>query len=256
MPGYFDDDTLRQIAEAHAQISSKAQELVLAFVGRRYISDRAREYAHHGVARRISLLARSIDQIYERLPPNFGGIPKRDTLLDTTIFLQAFLFNAFGILDNLALMWVNERGIINSNGRDLPPSKIGLTKDPKHAIVRASLPACLQSYLDGLGRWLAYLESYRHSLGHRVPLYIPPYAIGSGRRAEYEALDNVMNDALRRGDLAGYERLESKQIALAKFQPVMKHSFEDPTPPIAFHAQILADFATIEEVCQKILRAL
>ena len=40
------------------------------------------------------------------------------------------------------------------------------------------------------------------------------------------------------------------------FRPFMKHSFTDPAPPVMFHAQILADFATVEEISRRILGAL
>jgi hypothetical protein len=36
----------------------------------------------------------------------------------------------------------------------------------------------------------------------------------------------------------------------------MKHSLTDPTAPVVFHPQVLADFATVEEMCQKVLAEL
>lgn len=65
-----------------------------------------------------------------------------------------------------------------------------------------------------------------------------------------------MNEALRRRDLADYTRLEIEQGALARFLPWMKHSFTDATPPVVFHAQVLADFLTVEEMCMRILAEL
>jgi hypothetical protein len=66
-----------------------------------------------------------------------------------------------------------------------------------------------------------------------------------------------MNEALfRRGNMAEHARLKLEQEALTRFRPWMKHSFADPSPPIVFHPQVLADFATIEEMCRRILSEL
>jgi hypothetical protein len=36
----------------------------------------------------------------------------------------------------------------------------------------------------------------------------------------------------------------------------MKHSFNDPAPPIVFHAQVVADFSTVEEMARNVLAEL
>jgi hypothetical protein len=111
----------------------------------------------------------------------------------------------------------------------------------------------MQAYLDERNPWLSNLESFRHSLGHRIPLYIPPFIVSPADVPLYEDLETRMNEALfRRGDVAEYTRLKLEQEALTRFRPWMKHSFEDPSPPVVFHPQVLADFATIEEMCRRI----
>lgn len=205
MTQYFDENALRQLAEGFAAVPKKAQELVESFLVRQYISDVAKEYAHHGVARRIKTLARCIDQIYRNLPPEFDELPSRDVRTDATIFIQAFVFNTFGVLDNLAFVWVNEKNVRARNGRALPNGRIGLTNDKDQ--VRESFSASMQAYFEKCDPWFTHLENFRHSLGHHIPLYIPPYIVAPENLAQYEALEAGMN-SLRRGDSAEHSRLK------------------------------------------------
>jgi hypothetical protein len=108
---YFDDESLRRLREGFDSVPARTRALTDEFLGRPYVSVLAREHAHHGVCRRLNTLARCIAQIYSLLPPDRSDVPPRDTLVDATIFIQAFVFNAYGVLDNLAFVWVNERNI-------------------------------------------------------------------------------------------------------------------------------------------------
>jgi hypothetical protein len=252
---YFDDKALRRLRYAAASVSDRATALTEAFLARAYHTEAGKEHAHHGVCRRVAILVRCVNQIFARLPPELEETPARETLLDAAIFIQAFVFNVFGTLDNLAFVWVNERDVRKPDGTKLPNGRIGLTKDKER--VRESFSEGMQCYLAGRDAWMANLESFRHSLGHRIPLYIPPYVVSTADLPDYEDLGVRINDALfKRGDLEEHEQLKVERQALASFRPWMKHSFEDPTPPIAFHAQVLADFATIEEMARRILAEL
>jgi hypothetical protein len=252
---YFDEASLRRLAEGFGAVPDKAQRLTEALLAREYVSESAKEYAHHGVCRRLSILARCIEQIYRRLPPESDEVPPREALLDTTIGIQAFVFNAYGVLDNLAFVWVKEKHVTKPNRQPLPNGRVGLTADKGE--VRQSFSQEMQAYLRERDAWLAYLEGFRHSLGHRIPLYIPPYIVAPAQENLYQDLEARINSALfERGDLAEHARLEAEQKALTHFRPWMKHSFTDPTPPVPFHPQVLADFATVEEMCQKILAEL
>ena len=102
VPPYFRQENLDHLAQQWATVPDRSQELILAFTLRQYASERAKEYALHGAARRIGTLARCLDQVFRRLPPELVEIPDRETLEDATIYIQAFVFNAFGVLDNLA----------------------------------------------------------------------------------------------------------------------------------------------------------
>jgi hypothetical protein len=251
---YFNEDHLQRLQDGFTAVPGKAQELVMLFLDRKYVSGLAKEYAHHGVARRIGTLSRCIEQIYSLLPPDRDEVPHQEARMDATIFMQAFVFNAYGVLDNLAFVWVNERNIRKADGQPLPNGRIGLTKDKEQ--VRGSFSSETQAYLNERDPWLAHLENFRHSLGHRIPLYIPPYIVDPAKVPLYEDLESRMDEALRRRDLAEHTRCKVARDALIQFRPWMKQSYEDPTPPVVFHAQVLADFATVEEMSLKILAEL
>lgn len=254
MPPWINQANLDHLEEQRASVPQRAQNLIEGFILRAYISDVGEEYAHHGVARRIGTLARCIDQVFRLLPPEFGDVPDKEVREVVTIHTQAFVFNAFGVLDNLAFVWINERGVVGTNGRPLPNGRIGLTRDKER--VWQSLPPAVKACLEEMEEWFGNLESFRHSLGHRIPLYIPPYSVDPRNAERFQTLRERMNEALSQFDMARYEQLEAERDSLRFFRPFMKHSLTDPAPPIVFHPQILADFATVEAISQRVLDAL
>ena len=187
MPPSFSQENLHLLAVQWPTIPGRAQELISAFTQRPYATELGREYALHGAARRIGTLARCVDQVFRQMPPEQEGIPTKEVREDVTIYIQAFVFNVFGVLDNLAYVWVNEQGVVGNTGRPLPNGRIGLTKDKEQ--VWQSLPAPLQEYLEGFEDWFANLESFRHSLGHRISLYIPPYNVDPRNADRFQALE-------------------------------------------------------------------
>ena len=174
----FRPDQLKEPNDGLLTIRPKANALMLRLTSGTYCDDHAREYAVNGLARRIQTISRCIMQVYKILPPDQSEIPEIDTVYDAMIYIQAAIFNTYGALDNLAFIWVLERKVLGKNGRPLPNMQIGLAKGKGD--VRGSFPEGLQNYLHSMDDWLDNLESFRHSLGHRIPLYIPPRASNSG----------------------------------------------------------------------------
>jgi hypothetical protein len=170
---------------------------------------------------------------------------------EAMINLQAFIFNAFGCIDNLAC-WVKEKGL-QHDGSPIPDTWIGLREN--NTFVRQSFSIEFQEYLNGRNAWFKNLENFRHALAHRIPPYISPYTIPNDKVAAYQQQEKDRMAALGRRDKAEYERLSSEQRAVAEFVPCMKHSFEEATT-IYFHPQVLTDFLTIEDLAQKMLKEL
>ena len=68
------------------------------------------------------------------------------------------------------------------------------------------------------------LISFRDSLAHRIPLYIPPYVIDEAAAEQHKVLDGAAVAAALAGDQAEYDRLRDEQRALGRFRPWMTHS--------------------------------
>ena len=164
----------------------------------------------------------------------------------TVICIQAFTFNAFACLDNLAWIWVCEKKLTTEQGDPIPAGKVGLGKKCK--LVRRSLPADIRKYLKSLDAWFDHLENFRHALAHRIPLYIPPCMVAEKDLAAYQLLDAQKAKARRRGNDRKYAQLDARQKALTRYQPEMVHSFTDGSKRVVFHPQLLSDFKTICEL--------
>jgi hypothetical protein len=181
------------------------------------------------------------------LPPDDDAIPTTEACIDAAAYVQAFLFNVFGALDNLAWTWVQEKGIKNEDGGQLKETRVGLGK--KYRDIRRTFSPQFRGCLDGHQDWFKHLADFRHALAHRIPLYIPRYAIVN--HTEYASLQ-AQKDAVV-GDLQEFDRLTQEQMTHVQFQPLMVHSFSERPPRIVFHPQILSDFAMVEEIGRKML---
>ena len=149
---------------------------------------------------------------------------------------------------------MQETKLTQRDGSPLPESWVGLRVNNK--IVRRSFSQEFQDYLKDLDQWFGYLENFRHSLAHRIPLYIPPYGVHKDKEEAYLALNYKKTEAMERLNFAEYDRLFDEQTALGEFKPVMTHSFGEEAEVVPFHPQLLADFLTIEELGKKFLEEL
>ena len=249
--------TPAQIAEMAAECnttSKRCQDLVQAFMMRTYAEKQAREYALHGFARRLYTLVECVEMVFENLPPERNQLPTRKERLQATIGIQGFVFNAFGSINNLAWIFAIEKVIKNRKGDPVHRNSIGLAAH--NITIRKNLSQNFQNYLKGKDEWFKQLEDLRHSLAHRVPLFVPPYIITLDKEAAYNELQVAIDDAIARRDFGTYDKKSEQQRALGIFRPVMLHSVVEMEAYIAFHPQILADFATVEEIGRNMLAEL
>ena len=238
----FAPNILKTLSENIDSVRSRNDALAELYVVYQYRTGAGREYATHGFLRRVRMLTHCIEKIFTFLPPDQDDIPDDDILLDATIYIQAFLINVFGALDNLAWVWVKEKGL------EIENNKIGLGKKCK--TVRRSFSLEMRNHLVGLEGWLENLIDFRDALAHRIPLYVPPYCVP---KANLDAYENLSAQKLATQPLDAYNRIKSEQIKLVEYQPVIKHTLNDGKPPIVFHFQLLQDFLILEELGRKIM---
>lgn len=251
---YYSDKALKELAAEYQSLDKKANKLFEAYILRTFQNTRAREYATQGFARRIRIMVRCIKNVFQLLPPERTEVPSRDELSDATINIQSFVFNVFGSIDNLAWIWVSENGQKRPDGTPIPNKYVGLGRE--NVSVLATLSEEFQEYLKGLEPWFKEIGNLRHALAHRIPLYVPPYVIEKKDEAAYRDLEAKMADAVKRHDFAEYDRLSTEQLKLGRFRPWVQHSFEEGATPIVFHAQMLSDFNTVDELGTKMLEEL
>jgi hypothetical protein len=248
---YYTDEGIAKLEEAYAGLQQRCMTIQQRCMTHNFVNAQAQEFASHGLSRRLSSLVRCIVNTFHAIPPELEGVPTSDVTHDAEIQLQAFVINVFGCLDNLAWMWVLERNIMTASGAPLSPQQVGL-RTP-NALVRASLGEEFRRYLESIGEWFEYLEDYRHALAHRIPLYIPPYAIAPQNEGRYHELEMTITRLVMQGQLAEVEALKRERDGLKFFRPFIVHSVMRGAKPMAFHVQMLADFKTIEAISTMLL---
>lgn len=242
MANYFSAERVSELNASRGEVHRQFRMLQERFMKRTYATVKGAEFAKHGFCRRLDILVRSIDRVFELVPPDQQGIPERDNVVDASIAIQAFIMNAFGCLDNIAWVWLHEKDVKHGNGAAFEPMEVGLGKKD----FRKKLTPEFRAYLDGKKVWLGNLIDFRDSLAHRIPLYIPPYAVPQPNQDQYNALEKAKWEEPARSDPVEYEKVAAQQLALCQFIPAMTHSiFEGPQ--VEFHSQLLNDYVTIDE---------
>ena len=215
-------------------------------------SDRAREYLLQGICRRLSILRRSIDNVFTIFPPCRENLLSDGESGDLEINLHAFAINAYGVLDNIAWVFVYE----NSLERQIQGGRRGVglfaDKTMKH------FPERIREYLNGetLRSWYRdYAKNYRDALAHRIPLYVPPSTLGPKDAERYYEYDTAISKRLAIDDLDNIKQLRDEQASIGSICGAFLHSYSDSDAPlpVMFHAQMLADSNTVMEMISVVI---
>lgn len=124
MTAYFSNKQIAELNDGILKANRAFSDLRQQYQIQVYKSERASEHALHGFSRRLGTLIRAIDLVFELLPPELAAIPERDTVVDATIAIQSFVLNTFGCLDNLAWIFVYEKGVTKPDGTALNPQSV------------------------------------------------------------------------------------------------------------------------------------
>ncbi len=252
MASLYSDAQITELHEGRTTANRAFANLRERYLVRGYKDARAEEHAQHGFSRRLGTLIRAVDLVFDLLPPELDAIPERDTVVDATIAIQSFMLNTFGCLDNLAWIFVYEKGVTKRDGAALDPQSVSLGS--KAVLARFSKE--FSDYIASRDDWFKAIKDFRDALAHRIPLYIPPFIVTPDVVDEYNQLERASGDAMRGGAFEEYHRLQAEQKKLGRFRPWMTHSRTENAHPIAFHPQLLADFNTVDEFGRKMLEEL
>jgi hypothetical protein len=246
---YFRPEDLANFQNKLSTIERRYDRLLLAFShNHRFTRENAWEYGNQGFMRRVGTLRRCIENAFSLVPPETEAIPNRHVLNDAQINVQAFFANVYGCLDNLAWVWVYERGLEGKIQRN----RVGLRV--QNTEMRLAFSEAFQEFLRSRDVWMEHVIEYRDALAHRIPLYIPPGGVPTRNVDAYNDLARRMSEALYvEGNPSEYKRLSTEQEKLLVFQPMITHSITETTARFPFHAQMITDFLTVEEFGYKIL---
>ena len=270
----FQPDDLKKLKDGYSQVFQKYKNLLLMYMRLELDNPEAQEYKQQGFLRRINTLKRCVQNVYEICPPDKSDKPSNDELIDLAINIQSFVFTIFGCIDNLAWIWVKEN---NFQCR----KKEVCFSNPK---IKNKLSPEFREYIDSdkFKKWFKSLEDFRHALAHRIPLYVPPSILTSAEaekshdfeKQKWEIHRNVssltnqtngeclpiaeLNNLLALQDkkFEKMDQLSLEQDNLGKFVPVMTHSFNENSPQVDFHDQLLKDWNMIIELSSLFLNAL
>ncbi len=219
---------------------------------------KAKEYANHGLLRRLKYTWRSIERIFKFLPLDLEHLPDETVCNDTVIYHEAFFVNLYGCIDNLAWMLVYEKRLddkedLKKKSGELLRSKIGLFKN--HEFIRGNLSQEFQDYLNQSDEWLKYLINFRDAIAHRIPIYIPPFVVSDENTELYESLETKKFLAVKIPSL-NFAEIEKQQLELREFRPEFIHSLIEEPKSVIIHYQLLVDFKTLYEIILLLLKEL
>jgi hypothetical protein len=88
MAAYFSAERVKELLAGQHQVHLHFTDLRETMCVRPYKTERGAEFAKHGFCRRLETLVRSIDRVFELLPPAQEKIPERDVVVDAACLLR------------------------------------------------------------------------------------------------------------------------------------------------------------------------
>lgn len=217
---------------------------VLYVLSEKLRSDKSKEYLFHGVLRRLGIMRRCTHNILKIFPVYRIEKLKSDELHDVDINMQSFIFNVYGVFDNLAWIFVHEKGL------DLKKEDVGLFQKETQKYI---LSEDFKKYLNvEVKPWFfQYLSDYRHALGHRIPLYVPPMFLTNDEAIRFKEIDSEKFIALAKKDFDTLEKLIEEEENIGQVMPYFAHSHSENNNPQVLHAHLISDLRTIEEIINR-----
>lgn len=242
----YSDEQIAKFEQEYISVCQGLQDLLQQTVvsGQRSEHPRVREHLLHGAGRRISVIKRSIENIFSEFPPSTTRPIDRDKLYDVQINLHAYFMNLYGIFDNWAWAFVFRHDLLEKVG-----GKRGVGLFNKNTT--RYCPDSLRNYLSSntIIKWRQeYLKSFRDALAHRIPLYIPPTEFTPEEGEHYNHLESLKMELIKGMKWQDLDETYEEQAQIGRPSFVFLHSYEEEFPsPVLLHPQILSDGLAIIE---------
>ncbi len=212
-------------------------------------NEKAIEYLSQGVGRRIKTTRRCLENVFNIFPPERTQLLEIEELNDLQINLHAFVMNVYGILDNIAWVYMLEQGRASTTTGDR--TSVGLFNKRTQQHLSESLRSYLNSKL--LSWFEEYAKNYRDALAHRIPLYVPPYTVRPQDSVKWQELGSRIQLAITKGDITEVSRLRAEQDSLGTICGAFSHLLSDNARPLLLHHQMICDALTVSELIEKVV---
>ncbi len=217
-------ECLEKLSEEFILINTRKSNIYKKLHNSLVKKDLSKFYIKRGIMRRVSYMASAIENIFSLFPPNQDKLLDADIIDRLVMNLQIFCINICGVLDNLALIYKIENDLDISDSHVNLFNKNKKSKKTDRLYIRDMLKEEFREYLESVDEWHdEYVKTYRDSLCHKIPLYIPPYLQDDSGNKSPSFFMLFEKDSKNSND---YNSMN-------------------------FHPQIIADFMTIEEIICK-----
>lgn len=137
------------------------------------LREEAREYAIHGISRRLGIIRSCLMFFFNEIPPDLAEESSLENRSAGNAHLHAFLLNCVGVCDNIAWLIAYQR--------DLDKTMDFAKKDTRKGIgiflprFQRHLPPNVTAKVKAYGSWFENISAQRDPVAHRIPPYIIPY---------------------------------------------------------------------------------
>lgn len=252
---FYTDEQQRELEQEYASAYADMRDMTLTCLRAAEATEDAvsKEHLCHGAARRIGLLARTMQRIFELFPLGIDRPLPMESLHDVQINLHAFVMNVYGVFENFAWAFVLRHDLLPSIGT---PANVSLFKDA----TRRRVPQAVADYLssDSMTRWHTdYLKNYRDALAHRIPLYIPPRVLTKEESERLNALEIEKQKLAVLGDWDRVNTIWTDQEIIGSPCFTFLHSLEhgNASRVVLLHPQVISDSKTVIEFGRLFLRS-
>lgn len=206
--------------------------------------DNVRRFLTHGIGRRLSVLKRSLDEIFRLFPLDRSHPLSHDETTQLQIYLHAFVINLAGVFDNFAWAFIHKHGLGNRISR----FGVSVFKDD----TQRYLPEPILEFMkeNELLNWHGdYAKHYRDALAHRIPLYVPPSLVSEAEAKEHQRLGEERLQLIAVGEYDLADEARDRQFGLGSPAFFFMHDI-DPNKDaqmVWMHPQLLCDARTVIE---------
>lgn len=251
MVAAYTEEDIEELKRNLEALRNKTDQVLIFASTIQFSNLEAKTFAFEGLSRRLQMLTEAIIELFAVIPPEMENKPNERGIFLASALLHSIVINSYGAIDNLAHIWGKEFPVSKSNGRHLALKEISIFH--RDRVLLRSIGGDFADLVESRTDWFEYLQLFRNQLAHQIPPYIPSTLVDPDHEATYIAFEQERWSA----DVSD-ERLaeiDAELLKITHFKPML-HIRPGINQPILFHAQVICDYLTIEELSMALLRTI